>query len=105
MGRGDNNGKTVGAQTHCGGLGPERPDEEVPLTLPSGSLGQVHSACMWRGCLLTVRGNCHSRPARLHTSLVADFRIPFSSLARAVYPLTLSSLGSVVLLLSGTTWQ
>lgn len=98
-------GRQLGLRHTVGDLDQRGQMKRSPLTLPSGSLGQVHSACMWWGCLLTVRGNCHSQPARLHTSLVADFRIPFSSLARAVYPLTLPSLVSVVLLLSGTTWQ
>ena len=80
--------------------------KEFTLTLPSPSLSQVHSICMGRGSFsLAVHGNCHPPPAGLHISLVADFQIPFSSLVRATYPLTLSSLGFVVFLLSGTAWQ
>lgn len=52
-------------------------------TLPSGSLGQVHS--VFGSVSLTVPENFHPLLARRHTSLVVDFHIPFSSLASVTY--------------------
>lgn len=89
------------------GLGPEGPNEGVhsnpAISKPESSALNMHGG--GGRFSLAVHGNCHPPPAGLHISLVADFQIPFSSLVRATYPLTLSFLGFVVFLLSGTAWQ
>lgn len=103
----DSNSKTGWVQTDCVGLGPEGPVKEFTLTpaitKPESSALNMHGG--GGSFSLAVHGNCRPPLAGLHASLVADFQIRFSSLVRATYPLTLSSLGFVVFLLSGTAWQ